>query len=434
MRKSRRATETCDRLVLKATLLSGAATVSKVALGLVLNKMVAVLGGPAAVALFGTVQNLVAVLVQLATAGTSLGVVKYLAEFRHAPERQAAVLSTAITISLIAACFIALTLVVGRTTFAELLFFSADMDWILLAAAAGMIGTAGFQLVICWLNGNQLYRHYAALSISADLIALALAAAWTPALGWLASIVAITIAPSAAFAVVAIGRILRTGHANLARLSSRNIGEAKRLGRFAVTTLVSLMTVYGTQMVVRTYVTTVQGAHSTGLWQALWYVSDAATGIVVAILAPVLLPKFSTASDPATMDRAIRDVYRFLIPAIAIGCILGYALRNQLMVVLFSREFSEAALHFDCMLVGSAARLLGWAIGFMLLAQSKTRLFIVLDLSCALMFIGLTVALTGRYGLRGVALSFAASYVAYATLAIGYYMLRQRKSDGSGSH
>src|SRR3954471_6067422 len=116
-------------MVVQATLWSAAATLGRAFLGLTLNKIAAVAGGPAAVAALGNFLNLFMMATSLATCGTANGVVKYMSQYSDSPARQQALVRTAAAMALTSSILAATCLMVRKEAIADALFFATGYGW-----------------------------------------------------------------------------------------------------------------------------------------------------------------------------------------------------------------------------------------------------------------------------------------------------------------
>lgn len=408
--------------MLKSTLFCGTATISRAAIAVALNKLVAVWGGPSAVALLGNAQNLFAALWPLSTGGTALGLVKYLAEYRLEPERQRSLISSGIVIAIPVSLCISAILISGRTQFSQLLFFSHEFEWVFILAGAGILGSTGYQLAVCWFNGQQQFASYAAISTFADLATLAIAICAAPTWDWQAAIIGLALGPPAAFVALLLVRARKLKGHSLNLLVSAKLSDGKKLGHFSIMAIASLAILHGTQLIVRNQVVATLGAHQAGIWQALWFLCDAGVGLAVAFLAPLLLPQFSSASKKEQLVRLVLHIYRIMIPLLLACSMLLYIYRRSVIALLFSQEFSEAAEAFDWLLVGGGTKLASWVLGFLLIARARINAYIGLEIIFSIAFIALTIPLAEFYGIRGVAIAYASSYLIYMALVVGYFI------------
>lgn len=397
------------------------ATVSKAAAALTLNKLVAISGGPVALVLLGNFMSFFQIASSLAIGAIANGVIKYLAEHHGDTQRQGRYLVTACAIALTCSAVLAAGILAYRDSLASLLHLSPQDEWVLAAVSVGLLLIAGYQLTIATLNGLNHIRTLVLVSVTADLAVITIAIAATPKLGYVGAMMAIAGGPMLAFAAVSI-KILYSRPALLQPpLAPPSLTTATALGGYSLMALTSFLVVPATQLAVRNHLANHIGMFEAGLWQGLWYFSDAYIGLITATCAVILLPMYSRRQSRSELRALLRSIYAILLPGLAALSVVIYILRDTLITLLFSREFGAMSDLFGIQLAGGMLRMAAWVLGFLLVAQARIKAFILSEVAFSVIFYGLAVVLTDRLGIYGMPIAYCINHGLYFLFLLVYF-------------
>jgi PST family polysaccharide transporter len=86
------------------------------------------------------------------------------------------------------------------------------------------------------------------------------------------------------------------------------------------------------------------------------------------------------------------------------------------VALLYSSEFGAAVGTLRWICLGMGLRVITWPLGFVVVAKGLQRLFIAIDLACAVVQLALAWILVQTFGLEGAGMAFFGLYVFHAFL------------------
>ena len=138
--------------------------------GFLIVKVVAVKIGPEGIAYLGQFQNTVAILNMLATGAISIGIIKYLSEFRRQNGKQEEVIGTALLIMICCSLFITVISLLLSGYFSKMSFKDTSYSKVYIAYGICTIAFAFNLLFPAILNGLKKIKWLTAVNVSSSII------------------------------------------------------------------------------------------------------------------------------------------------------------------------------------------------------------------------------------------------------------------------
>ncbi len=394
--------------LMRGSAASGVAVAARAAGALVLNKLLAVYGGPGGLTLLAHFQNLLALGTTLPTDGTHVGLVKYLAPLRPGSGRYRAWLGAALLLNALA---------VGLALGMVLLLpgplvgvFGEGVGWSLLFGV-GLALLIGYALLIAVLLAAGRLRAYAVLTTLLSLLGpLALAAVLLGRGGTVAQALLAYLAGQGLTLLPAAWVAARAGL--LPRLRGRVSRTALRgLGRFLLMALSVLLFSKAVDFGLREVLIRQFGLAATDLWQAVAKLSDNYTMVFSALVGSVYYPRLAALSTrPREQGRFVWLVLRLLAPALAVGLAAIWLARNWLLPLLFEPRFAAASFLLGPQLLADWLKFLTWTLFFLFTARAQVGRYVAVQAGSAGVFAVLLAVLLPRLGLLGAPLAQAVRY------------------------
>lgn len=404
--------------LLKTSLLSALAVLTKLATLLYLNKVLAVYVGPAGYAVIGQFQSLITLVTTFASGALNNGVTKYTAEYAQEPERQRRLWSTAATLGLLGALGCGSLLILAHGPLSQWLLgdnaHSSVMVWLGLALALLVMNA----LMLAILNGRKAVRELTIANIAGSLLGAVLATALVFAGGLGGALLALVISPAAGFLLTAwlFRRNCRVPWREL--IGTIDPAIARSLGGFALMAATAALVGPLGQMVIRDRIAQDVGWNGAGLWQALWKISETHLLLLTSTLSVYFLPRFSEIRSGEELSQEVLKGYRFVLPITVASAIGLYWFREALVRWLLSPDFMPLTEALGIQLIGDVLKACSWIMSFTMISHARTRIFIATEILFTGVFVVATVHLTSLYGLQGAALAYAGTYALYwATMA-----------------
>jgi PST family polysaccharide transporter len=404
--------------ILRASAIIGLASIVGILLGIVRMRIAASAVGPVGIGIIGLMQNFVTLAAAIAAMGIGSGGARQIAAaWGRADEREAADIKRTLWIG-----GMALALAGGAIAWLVAAFWSAELissgalakDALLLGAAAALTVLGVVQTGI--FTGTRRLGDIARVNIAAGLLATVVVALAFPLWPGKAIIVFVLASPllSAIVGQYYLGR--RDPLPAGGTFSPAQLRIMLAIGAGMTT---SLLLALASGLLVRGLVHERLGPAELGYFQASWAVASMYLGIVLNAMATDYFPRLSeAANDDATLVRLVNEQVEVLILVggpIIIGMIGAAPL---VMVLLYGPDFTQAAGLFRIQLLGDVVKLLGWPLGFLLLAKAASGRFVLVELMTVATFVGVTWLLLASVGLDAAGWGQAAMFAAGLALTM----------------
>jgi|WetSurMetagenome_2_1015567.scaffolds.fasta_scaffold03728_8 polysaccharide transporter, PST family len=399
--------------LLRTSVFSAFAVLTRLSVSIYLNKIIALIVGPAGFALIGQFQSLISAVTAFGGGAVQVGVTKYTAEYADDPVKRDAVWSAALAVSLVASAAIGTTLVLARHPIARAIFGNDDyadvVAW--LAAALVFIGLNGLYLAI--LNGRKALRHLVAANVAGSLVGAALSTVLVIYGGLHGTLIALALSPACACGItwLVFRRVANIRWNGLRTALARE--PLQRLLGYALMAGTTAVVVPFCQVWTRNAIAAEFGWSFAGYWQALWKVSETHLLLLTSVLSVYFLPRLSEIRSGGELRTEVRAAYRVVVPLAVVSATLLFLMREPLIGLLLSPKFEPIAHVLGIQLLGDVLKICSWVMSFTMVSHARTRAFVITEiLFAALTAIGIVV-LTHFLGLRGAAIAYAAVYLVY---------------------
>ncbi|WP_242097946.1 O-antigen translocase [Sphingomonas sp. CROZ-RG-20F-R02-07] len=414
------------RQILRSSSIIGGASILNIAIGLIRTKVAALLLGPAGIGLIGLLQNLFATGGAVAGLGIGSSAVRQLAEATGDGDvravtatRGALFWGTAVLALFGTAAFWLLREPLARHVLGDPAQASA-VGW--LGLAVGLTVVNGAQIAL--LNGVRRIGDMARASVGGAILGTGLGIAALALWGEHGIVVYVLAAPLTGALVTGwyVRRVPRTATARPSLVDMRaqwwpmaRLGVSFMLGGISVTTAL---------LAVRAIVAQRLGPVALGHFSAAWMISMTYLGFVLQAMGTDYYPRLTAAiRDPALVNRMVNEqaeIALLLAAPILIGmeAAAPWAIR-----LLYSGAFAPAAEVLRWQILGDVLKIIGWPIGFVILASGNGRAFVLtetLGVGVYAVFVWLAI---DRLGLPATGMGFLLMYGAYVPAV--YFLARR---------
>jgi PST family polysaccharide transporter len=410
----------------RASLITGTATLVRIAGGVVLNKVLALYVGSAGLAQVAQLGTLAGIVNGIATGGVTNGVTRYVAE-HGSLERSASVVSTALAVACAAACVTSLGVLVFSGSIARQLLGSAELAWVPWLLAATNFLAAAAALLIAVLNGRKRIAGIAISGIVASLVSLALGVWLTLTHGVSGALVAACLAPALPIVGVAAYFLVRRDDWRALVFVRPDRASLSLLARYSIMALTAAIAGPAAVLFVRDHLATRLSWEAAGHWHGVWKISEVYLTLFTSSLAVYFLPRVAELRDRLELRGEVRQALRVVVPAIAAVALLIYLLRDWITVTLYSEAFLPMTVLFPFQLVGDVLKMASWLFAYVMIARAMTTAYVITEVAFAASFAALAAILVGRYGFVGASYAHALNYAAY--LAVVWYLTRRLMAD-----
>lgn len=379
-----------------------------------LDKVLALSGGPAMVALWAQLQSVVELVGAVTTAGVLQGLTVLITQVNEARDERS-LLRDALKLSLGTSLAVALIVAMAAPELAVWLTQEKiESDLFLLAALAGCITVVPATLNAYWLGKHQQQRMLGLALLTSAILLLVAASAWfglsLRGLMWVQSLTLSIIG-------IAIWRYLNKLYRHkLSRAGDRQEDRAeyfRKLVKFVPVGLAIGIMSPVSMLLVRGMLSGSLSWSDVGFLQALWRSTEWVTATAAGVLSLIFLPRFSATYGSARFKREMtRAGVMVLIPA---ACLLLLIFFNQraMLAALYDARFVVSDQTAALIMLGSWIRIASWLFLFGLFAAHRTWLIVAGELLSLPLFALLMWLFADEMTLERTALLYFVSYLFY---------------------
>lgn len=397
----------------KTSLLSFISTTVKLLAGLIINKALALYGGPAGLALIGQFQNVSQLAMMASQGAINQGVTKYTAELGREHKGLPELFSTAIKINFCCSLIVGLILITFSTFLSE--FFLNDVEFrsIFVIFGITILFYSLNTLLLAILNGLKEVKTFINVNIVQSLCGLIFTTILIIFLGVEGALIALVTNQSVIFLYILWKlkehsvikfEVLRV------KFSSR---RAKQLLNFAFMAATPAIAVPLSHIFIRSFLTDELGVDSAGYWQAIWYISTMYLMVITTALSIYYLPRLSEIRDKTELKFEILSGYRLIIPVVTLLSFIMFFLKDMVIFLLFTNEFLPVRELFLWQLIGGVIKIGAWLLSFLMIAKAMTKRYIASELISSISFVFLSVLFVKHFGLIGITYAYTLNYTIY---------------------
>ncbi len=392
----------------------------KVVCSFFINKIVSVFYGPLGIALLSHIQNFFAAFLILCQEGINKGMIKSLSHPNLSSIKQNTFITAGAVFSGLAYLIIALLSIIFIHPLATLFHVSQPWLWLgygLLGMGLLVVHFFVMSIFLAW----QKIRLYSLLNIAGSII--------TVPLVYIASkygkIDFMLLAATCGMGFMGIvGFIIFKFniHKTIA-FSFDKLGSAyKDIWQFVI--MAAGIMIFGkfTEIGLRQFAIVQFSLEEVGLWQSVVKLSDYYTAAFTSLLSVIYFPKIaSLLSEPRQLRQFVFQIISWFVPIIIIGLCIVYVLRKELMVFFFNESFLAASNFVLWQVVADALKLASFFFVFITNAEGRTKLFLILDASSAIVSVVFSFAFAKIMGIEGLLVAQVVRYVFYLAILIFVY-------------
>ena len=405
----------------KITSLNSVSVILKIIIGFVSSKVIAIFIGPSGMALVGNLRNFVASIEGVATLGFTNGIVKYVAEKEKNQEELKKFLST---------IFITLFFVI--ITLSVLLYFLAtylnqeifgtnfQFEWVFKAFGLALPWYIASIILVSVINGFGEYKKVIYVNIIGNVLGLLITVGLIFFYQTFGALLAVILSPSVLFFVTLFFIHKKINLLQLISLKSFDFSVLKPMSEYSLMALVSMIFGPMVYLAIRNSIIDSLDINQAGYWEAITRISNYYLLFLTTVLTVYFLPKLSKSTSNEETKSVIWSYYKGIIPLFLIGLIVVYLLRNFIIQILFTSEFSAVSDLFFWQLLGDFFKALSIILGLQFFAKKLTTAFIITEiLSLSILWFSSTYLLK-MYGIEGIVMAHAFTFFMYL-IVLGIY-------------
>lgn len=411
----------------KASIWTAGSILIKIAVGLLVIKILAVAFGPSGVGQAGNFRQLITVLGVLSGAGIFNGVTKYVAQYHQDPQRLRLAVGTASSIVLMFSTVLALVFLFAAVPISNALFGHTDYANVVRSVAFIQMGIAYANLFQAVLKGYRDAMGNALSVIVGSLIGVAAFTLCFKLGGYEGALIGLVLVP----ALVVLPACFLLWRRKLLPLRYFILAWDKVLashfGKFTLMALITSATLPVAYVMMRNLLAEHYSWDEVGIWQGVSSISDAYLQFITASFSVYLLPTLSRLQEKKAIAREITRSLKFVLPAVAAASFTVWLLRDFAIWLLFSEQFITMRDLFAWQLVGDVLKVGAYVFGYLVIAKASLRFYILAELSQFALLTAFSHWLIPLHGALGASQAYMATYILYFALCSGVFIVYRRR-------
>ena len=399
--------------LVKVSFLNAIATVIRMLTGFVSVKVVAAVIGPVGVALLGQLNNFAQILLSISNGGINAGVTKYTSEYSESEKDYILYLGTGFWITVVLSIITSLVIFIGAGYFSESILHDIRYKSVFYVFGGTILLYALNALLTAVINGFKEYKKFVIANIVGSLVGMVFAVILSIRYGVYGALISTVTFQSIVF-FITLGIVAKSYWFKWKSfLLKFNKKVAIQLGHYSLMAIASAVTIPAGQMIVRDFIITKKSINEAGLWEGINRISAMYLMVITASLSVYFLPKLSELKTREELRNEIFSVYKLVIPFLILTTFVIYLFRMFIIHLLFTSEFNGMKELFGFQLIGDVLKIMGWVLGYLLLAKAMTKIYIIMEILNFLLLILVSYFLVNWYGSVGATLAFAIVYLVY---------------------
>lgn len=159
------------------------------------------------------------------------------------------------------------------------------------------------------------------------------------------------------------------------------------------------------------------GFAGAGLYQSAWMLGGLYVGFILQAMGADFYPRLTaSADDHPACNRMVNEQAHIGLLLAAPGVIGTLTFAPLVITIFYSARFGPALDLLRWISLGVTLQVIGWPMGYIILAKGKQGLLFWSQLAWAAVSMALAWGCVTRYGLNGAGIAFFASYVFYTVM------------------
>ncbi|WP_339888100.1 O-antigen translocase [uncultured Flavobacterium sp.] len=398
----------------KITSLNSVSVILKIIIGFVSSKVIAIFIGPSGMALVGNLRNFVASIEGVATLGFTNGIVKYVAEKEKNQEELKRFLST-IFITLF---FVILTLSVSLYFLADYLneeVFGTYFQFqaIFKAFALALPWYIASIVLISIINGFGEFKKVIYINIIGNILGLIVTVILIYFHKTFGALLSVILSPSVLFFVTLFFIHKKINLFQLISINSFDFSVLKPMSEYSLMALISMIFGPMVYLAIRNSIIEDLDINQAGYWEAITRISNYYLLFLTTVLSVYFLPKLSKSTSNEETKSVFWSYYKEIIPFFLVGLVMVYFMKNIIIQILFTNEFSAVSDLFFWQLLGDFFKALSLILGYQFFAKKLTKAFIITEIISLIILWFSSTYLLRIYGLEGIVMAHAFTFFMY---------------------
>ncbi|WP_394564360.1 lipid III flippase WzxE [Pantoea sp. SGAir0180] len=411
----------------KASVWTASSTLVKIAVGLLVVKLLAISYGPEGVGQAGNFRQLITVLGVLAGAGIFNGVTTFIAQYRQQPQPLRALVGTASAMVTGFSTLLALVFLLAAAPVSTALFGHDRYQNVIRIVAFLQFGIAWANLILALIKGYRDAQGNALALMTGSVTGVAGYMLCWGLGGYAGALTGLAMVP-ALLVIPALVIFRYRVPLPLSWLRPQWQPEmARQLAKYTLMALITAVTLPVAWVMMRNQLAAHNGWAQVGLWQGVTSISDAYLQFITATFSVWLLPTLARLENKTEIAREIGRALRFVLPAVAAASLIVWIMRDIAIRLLFSAAFHDMRDLFVWQLCGDVFKVGAYVFGYLVIAKASLRFYVLTEISQFALLTLFSRWLIPLHGASGAAQAYMFTYITYFALCCGAFILYCRR-------
>lgn len=404
--------------IIKVFSLNALSTFIRMLAGMISVKVVAVIIGPAGIALLGQLNNFSSILLGMSNGGINVGITKYIAEIKDNIDLVKVYISSALRITLVCSLIVSVFLIVLSKQLSELVLLSEGYYYVYIIFGLTIILFTLNGLLTSILNGYKEFKLYVRISIVGTISGLIYSVILVSFYGLPGALInAVTFQSIMLFVTLWMCRKMPWMKREFF-VQKVNKTVVKKYLHYSLMTLTTLALLPSCQMLLRSYVISELSPTDAGIWEGMNRISSMYLGIITSAFSIYYLPRLSEIKKPKELRCEIFRCYKIVLPMLLGISVLIFLLKHFILWILFSPEFYPMESLFGWQLAGDMFKMSSWLLSYLMVAKAMTGRFVITEVAFNLLYLALASIFMNINGIVGLAQGYLINYIIYTIVVL----------------
>ncbi len=167
------------------------------------------------------------------------------------------------------------------------------------------------------------------------------------------------------------------------------------------------------------------GKDAVGIYQSGYTLVNSYVGMIFTAIAMEYYPRLSSVAGSSmrteiVVSHEIKTALWVLIPV----TLVFIASKELIVSLLYTSEFYRAVPYIGLAIIGVSLRGASWCMAYVILARGDGRVYVLTEVSSAVVYLALNIPLCQHYGYVGLGVAYIAWYAVYTAVCYLVYRLR----------
>ncbi|MCK4358860.1 MAG: O-antigen translocase [Candidatus Cloacimonetes bacterium] len=404
--------------LIKVFSLSGVSTIVKLITGIIRTKVVAMLIGPSGIALVSQLNDTIQLFSKISNGGMTIGVTKYVAEFKDSETKCKSILSNSLKITLILSTLSGLILIIFSDYFSRIILTDKSYQSIFIVFGFSIILFAINRLLLAIINGFKEFTKFIKINIISKIVILVYSIILIYFLGIYGALLSAVTSQSIVLIITIFVIIKNPWFKKQNFMGKFNLDILKKLSGFTLLTAFTFFLGPIALITVRSFIIRNISIDAAGYWDGVRRVSGLVIMVITQALTIYLIPRFSELKSKLKIRKEIINTYKLVIPILILSFTIIYLFRDIIITILYTSEFRPMRELFLFEFIGEFFKTVSWVISIQMISKAMIKTLFVTEIFGNVFFILLSFILISNVGLKGVVYAFTINYIVYLAIMV----------------